>query len=70
MAKQTVTLKVEGMSCNHCVGAVTDALQEVGATDIVVNLEAGTVALAYDTDQLELDAAVNAIEDAGYDVTK
>jgi copper chaperone len=70
MAKQTVTLKVEGMSCGHCVGAVTDALTEIGATDIKVNLEAGTVDLAYDNEQIEFDKAVAAIEDAGYDVVK
>lgn len=70
MAKQTVTLKVEGMSCNHCVGAVTDALHEVGAGDVVVNLEAGTVELSFDAEQLSLDTAITAIEDAGYDVSK
>ncbi len=70
MAKKTATLKVEGMSCNHCVGAVTDALEEVGVSDVRVNLEAGTVDLAYEEDELALDGVINAIEEAGYDVVK
>jgi len=40
----TITLKVEGMSCGHCVKAVTAAIQ---ARDpdarVVVDLEQGTV---------------------------
>ena len=36
------TVKVKGMSCQHCVGSVTKALSEIeGITDDQVNLEQG-----------------------------
>jgi copper chaperone len=36
------TIKVKGMSCQHCVGSVTKALSEIdGITDVQVNLEEG-----------------------------
>jgi len=38
------TIKVKGMSCQHCVKAVTKALQEIGTVgDVVVSLETGEV---------------------------
>lgn len=62
-----VTLNVEGMSCNHCVASVEGALKEVGASG-KVNLEAGTVTVAYDESKLSLDSLKEAIEEQGYDV--
>ncbi len=40
----TITLKVEGMSCGHCVTAVTAAIQAKDPTaKVVVDLAEGTV---------------------------
>ncbi|WP_203071426.1 cation transporter [Falsiroseomonas ponticola] len=40
----TVTLKVEGMSCGHCVKAVTGAIQALDpAARVAVALESGTI---------------------------
>jgi len=64
---QQVTLKVEGMSCNHCVGAVEGALKEVGATG-KVDLAAKSVEVSYDETQVTLAAIKEAIEEQGYDV--
>ncbi len=36
------TIKVKGMSCQHCVASVTKALSAIkGLTDVTVNLEKG-----------------------------
>lgn len=36
------TIKIKGMSCGHCVGAVTKALEGIaGITNVTVNLEKG-----------------------------
>ena len=36
------TIKVKGMSCQHCVASVTKALSEIdGISDVQVNLEKG-----------------------------
>lgn len=58
---------IEGMSCGHCVNHVTEALKEVGAKDISVNLEKklATAELGEDVSDESIKLA---IEDAGYDV--
>ncbi|WP_019534671.1 copper ion binding protein [Paenibacillus ginsengihumi] len=64
---QHITLKVEGMSCGHCVSAVEGALKELGASG-QVDLAAKTVTVQYDESKLQLDAIKAAIEDQGYEV--
>ena len=34
-----ITLKIEGMMCQHCVKHVKNALEGAGAVDVVVSLE-------------------------------
>lgn len=62
-----VTLKVEGMSCNHCVKSVEGAVKELGA-EAKVDLAAKSVAIAFDGDKVTLAAIKEAIEEQGYDV--
>jgi copper chaperone len=62
-----VTLQVNGMSCQHCVNAIERALKEVGA-DGKVNLQANTVTVEYDEQQLSLEKVKEAIEEQGYEV--
>lgn len=62
-----ITLNVEGMSCNHCVNSIEGALKELGAS-AKVDLEAKSVAVAYDEGKLTVEAIKEAIEDQGYDV--
>ena len=64
---QKVTLKVEGMSCGHCVNAVENALKNAGAKGSV-DLANGTVTIEYDENNVSLDQLKQAIEDQGYDV--
>lgn len=62
-----VVLKVSGMSCNHYVNSIEGALKEIGVEG-KVDLGEGTVAVAFDENQLTLDAVKEVIEDQGYDV--
>lgn len=64
---ETVVLKVEGMSCNHCVSAVESAVAEVGAT-AKVDLPGKSVTVTYDKRKVSLEKIKQAIEEAGYDV--
>ncbi|MCS7460722.1 copper ion binding protein [Paenibacillus doosanensis] len=64
---QTITLKVEGMSCNHCVNSIEGALKELGASGHV-NLGDKSVTVSYDENKLNEAAIKEAIEDQGYDV--
>jgi copper chaperone len=66
---QTTTLKVEGMSCGHCVNSVEGAVKKLGASS-KVDLNAGSVTVEYDASKVTLDAIKEAIEDQGYDVVK
>ena len=59
------TLKVNGMSCMHCVARVEKALAAVdGVTDVTVSMEKGEAVVGGNFD---VAAAVKAVTDAGYD---
>lgn len=63
-----IVLKVGGMSCMHCVARVKKALEAVpGVTSADVSLEKGEATVHGACD---IDAAVKAVVDAGYDCTK
>ncbi|MFW7378767.1 MAG: heavy-metal-associated domain-containing protein [Oligoflexus sp.] len=60
-------LRVDKMTCNHCVSAVSKAVQSIDAkADVKVDLSSGTVVIATNSDGS--DEMVTAIEDAGYPV--
>lgn len=60
------TLKIEGMSCGHCVRAVTEALKEIEGVD-VQRVEIGKADIAY-PETVTHERVVAAIEDAGFKV--
>jgi copper chaperone len=63
----TIEFKVDGMSCQHCVAAVTNAIREHdAAAQVQVDLAAGRVVV--DSTQ-PVDALKAAIDEAGYTVT-
>jgi copper chaperone len=64
---KNIVLKVEGMSCGHCVSSVEGAVNKLGAKG-KVDLSAKTVAIEFDENKLSLEAFKEAIEDQGYDV--
>ena len=62
----SMVLEVSGMTCGHCVSAITSAVSALpGVTGVDVDLEAGSVRVEGTPD---VDAVTAAIEDAGYDV--
>lgn len=65
----TETIKVEGMSCEHCKHAVEDALTNLdGVSTANVNLEEGNVKVDFDDNKVTSPNMYEAIEDQGYDV--
>ena len=61
-------LKVEGMSCNHCVMHVKNALLAVdGVADAQVDLDAKTATVSLDKEVAD-DVLTAAVVDAGYEV--
>ena len=62
-------LRVEGMSCEHCVKAVTNALGGIGGvTGVVVSLKDKTASFSFDPAQTPLETIKTAITDEGYEV--
>jgi copper chaperone len=64
---ETVTLKVEGMTCGGCVASVTRVLKAApGVADAVVKLDAKSATVTFDPVRTSVSALKSAIEDAGY----
>ncbi|WP_019135539.1 heavy-metal-associated domain-containing protein [Cellulomonas massiliensis] len=72
MSTTTTTFAVDGMTCGHCVHAVTTELSALpGVTDVRVDLVAGgssPVAVTSDA-PLADEAVAEAVTEAGYAVT-
>ncbi len=63
---ERITLKVDGMSCGHCVHAVQKAITSVaGATPEQVTIGSATV--SFDPARTSVGALIDAVSDAGYD---
>jgi copper ion binding protein len=61
-------LQVEGMTCKHCVGAVTKSVQAID-THAKVEVDLTKQKVLVDS-QAALDKIASAIIDAGYSVTR
>jgi len=70
--KKKLSLKVEGMTCGHCVMHVKKALEEIrGVKKAEVNLEKGTAVIILDRKEpASIDSLIKAVEDAGYIASK
>jgi copper chaperone len=65
----TSTYTVSGMTCEHCVNAVTTELTRLpGVREVAVELASGTVAVTSDG-PLPLDEIRVALEEAGYELS-
>jgi copper chaperone len=61
------TLKVSGMSCQHCVRAVRTALESVeGVSRADVDLEAGRARVEYEEGRTSVQQLESAVLDEGY----
>jgi copper chaperone len=65
----TTTLKIQGMTCNHCVMRVAKALKgTTGVQDAQVDLQKGQAVVTYDEAKVSLDNLSFAVVEAGYKV--
>jgi copper chaperone len=62
-------IKVEGMSCMHCVMAVKKAVTELKGVQ-KAEVEMGKAVVEYDEGVIKPDAIEDAIKKAGYRVAK
>ncbi|WP_116450286.1 heavy-metal-associated domain-containing protein [Blastococcus litoris] len=65
----TATYTVVGMTCGHCVSAVTEEVSQVaGVTGVDVDLASGGLTVTSDP-PVEDSAVRAAVEEAGYEVS-
>ncbi|HIS29147.1 MAG TPA: copper chaperone CopZ [Candidatus Avamphibacillus intestinigallinarum] len=65
------TLKVQGMSCGHCVNSIESNVGELdGVQSVQVHLDKGTVDVAFDSNTIQLEKIADEIEEQGYAVIK
>ncbi len=63
------TLKVEGMTCQHCVQTVSEAVGKItGVQKVEVNLERKEVAVNFDESKVKVDKISAQIVEAGFEV--
>ncbi len=64
----TTTLKIKGMSCNHCVMAVDQALRQISdVTEVKVVLDEGKAIIEHDK-SVDMNKIKEVIEKAGYEI--
>ncbi|WP_307097020.1 heavy-metal-associated domain-containing protein [Rhodococcus sp. SORGH_AS_0301] len=66
----TKTVTVVGMTCQHCVAAVTEEVSALkGVTSVHVDLESGRVDVESDT-PVDDAALAAAVDEAGYELAQ
>ncbi|MDR2156203.1 MAG: cation transporter [Clostridiales Family XIII bacterium] len=64
-----ITLRVEGMSCEHCEIAIQDAIRKLpGIKKAKASKRKKEVSVKYDATLTSGDAIIHAIADTGYQV--
>ncbi|MEW9500774.1 copper chaperone CopZ [Jeotgalibacillus marinus] len=66
---ESVTLNVEGMSCQHCVNAVDTNVRDLaGVNEVRVHLEQGTVDVDFQPASVTVSEIREIIEEQGYTI--
>lgn len=64
----TNTYAVTGMTCEHCVRAVTEEVSSLdGVSEVAVDLPTGSVTVT-SNGPLDRDAVASAVDEAGYEL--
>ena len=63
-----MTFDVPGISCEHCINAITGATKALGVNDVKVDLISRKVFVSYDPTKMDDEDIKDAIEDEGYEV--
>lgn len=67
---EKITLKISGLSCNHCKMKIEKALKTLaGVENVLVKLEAGEAEVDFDAAKISEAELKAVIVDAGYEVS-
>ena len=64
---ERMTMKIDGMTCGHCVGQVTKALKELEGVKLE-QVSVGSAAVSFDPTVASEAKITKAVEDQGYAV--
>lgn len=68
---ETISLNVQGMTCNHCKASVEKAVGALGGVQLVeVILAENKVNVGLDSSIVSIETLKNTIEDIGFDVVE
>jgi copper chaperone CopZ len=62
---KTLRLVIDGMTCGHCVTAVSDALTKLPSVQ-VQDVTIGSADVAFDPDQVSVAQLLDGVNDEGY----
>ncbi len=62
---ERLTLVIDGMSCGHCVNAVSGALQQLAGVN-VEQVTIGQATVSYDPARTSVEQMIDAVGDEGY----
>ena len=63
---EELMLKIDGMTCGHCVGQVTKALTQLDGVQ-VKTVKVGEALVAYDRGEIAPTEIVRAVNEVGYE---
>ena len=64
---ETLTLKVEGMTCSHCEMTVSKALRSISSVkDVEVSHEKNSAVVTVKKGKVNLEKLIEVVESAGY----
>ena len=65
------SLRVEGMTCQHCVQIISDSLNNrAGIEKVDVNIDKKEVKVEYDEEKIELDHIFSEVSALGFEIVE
>ncbi|MFT4578822.1 MAG: copper chaperone [Nitrospinales bacterium] len=65
------SLKVDGMTCQHCVQTITDAVEKIAGTNkVAVDLDKKEVQVDYNEEETNLQEISDKIVEVGFELIK
>jgi copper chaperone len=69
MSTETLTYRVDGMTCDHCKAAVSEEVAKVAGVE-AINVDLDTKLVQVSGDGVDHAAVVAAVDEAGYDAER
>lgn len=69
--KESIIIKVTGMSCKHCLARVINAIASVkGVKDAEGSIDSGEISVTFNPDKTDVQAVKDAVTSIGFGVAE